>query len=110
LLAPFRLFSFRLEFLSWSVSASSWTTLVLLISDPTGLLVRDGVFDADPEAVLDMLDMISSLGSNVRRRAKCARSSEPSSESVREGIDRLGPPVLRSPDLRSPTGTGEAAH
>jgi hypothetical protein len=108
--APFLLLSLRSGFIVWSASASSRTVLALLRSDPTGLLARDGVFDAHSERVLDTLEMKSSLRSNVRRRAKRARSSEPSSESVREGIDRLGPPVRRRLDLRSPTGTGEAIH
>jgi hypothetical protein len=75
---------------------SSRALLARLRSDPVGLLERD---------VFKIVDAVSSLGSQVRRLANCARSSEPSSESVREGTDRLGPPVRRRPDLRSPTGT-----
>jgi hypothetical protein len=83
--------------------------LALLRSDPTGLLAREYMFDADSEGVIELFEIISSSwGSHVRRLAKCSCNSESSAESLRAGIDRLGPPVRRSPDLRSPTGTGDS--
>ena len=82
------------------VEGGSCAVLALLRSDAM-LLVRDSRFDADSDGVTEP----SSFGSHVRLRARCRSSSFSSTETVREDIDCRGPPVLRRPDLRSPTGT-----
>jgi hypothetical protein len=53
-------FSSSSDFGGWFQSNSSRAVLALLRSDPTGLLAREYMFDADSEGVIELFESSSS--------------------------------------------------